>query len=78
MFAVLCISMFSSINDRLLLIMTENDVNPPIKNDPMEKKNLSITPCIFLINENVSGFKIAMKSCHMNMNSNTGRLYSQW
>ena len=31
----------------LLLIMTENDVNPPINNDPMEKKtNLSITPRI--------------------------------
>ena len=24
--------------------MTENDVNPPINNDPMEKTNLSITP----------------------------------
>ena len=25
--------------NRLLLIMTENDVNPPINNDPMEKRN---------------------------------------
>ena len=33
-----------------MLIMTENDVNPLINNDPMEKKtNLSITPriCVF-------------------------------
>ena len=34
-FAIKC---FLPINDRLLLIMTENDVNPPINNDPMEKK----------------------------------------
>ena len=26
-------------NDRLLLIMAKNDVNPPIHNDPMEKRN---------------------------------------
>ena len=30
---------FLPINDRLLLIMTENDVNSPINNDPMEKRN---------------------------------------
>ena len=30
---------FLLITDRLLLIMTENDVNPPINNDPMEKRN---------------------------------------
>ena len=30
---------FLPINDRLLLILTENDVNPPINNDPMEKRN---------------------------------------
>ena len=30
--------------------MTENDVNPPINNDPMEKEtNFSITPRIILI-----------------------------
>ena len=26
-------------NERLLLIMAKNDVNPPIHNDPMEKRN---------------------------------------
>ena len=30
---------FLPINDRLLLIMTENDANLPINNDPIEKRN---------------------------------------
>ena len=40
--------MLSPINDRLLLIMTENYVNPPINKDPKKETNLSITPRMYI------------------------------